>query len=48
MKKNFDNFYEEYGGTYCEENGYFIPNLTLPEQTNFTPTQNYLNYLIFS
>jgi hypothetical protein len=35
MKKNFDNFYEEYGGTYHEENGYFIPNLTLPEQTNY-------------
>ena len=35
MKKNFDNFYEECGGTYYEENGYFIPNLTLPEQTNF-------------
>ena len=57
MKKNFDNFYEECGGTYREENGYFIPNLTLPEQTNFTPThnhlnvtptQNHLNYLIFS
>ena len=35
MKKNFDNFYEEYGGTYHEGNGYFIPNLTLPEQTNY-------------
>ena len=35
MKKNFDNFYEEYGGTYREENGYFIPNLTLPEQTDY-------------
>ena len=35
MKKNFDNFYEECGGIYREENGYFIPNLTLPEQTNF-------------
>ena len=35
MKKNFDNFYEECGGTYREENGYFIPNLTLPEQTNY-------------
>ena len=35
MKKNFDNFYEKCGGTYREENGYFIPNLTLPEQTNY-------------
>ena len=35
MKKNFDNFYEECGGTYREENGYFIPNLTLSEQTNY-------------
>ena len=35
MKKNFDNFYEEFGGTYREENGYFIPNLTLPERTNY-------------
>ena len=35
MKKNFDNFYEECGGTYREENGYFIPNLTLPEQINY-------------
>jgi hypothetical protein len=35
MKKNFDNFYEECGGIYREENGYFIPNLTLPEQTNY-------------
>ena len=35
MKKNFDNFYEECGGTYRKENGYFIPNLTLPEQTNY-------------
>ena len=35
MKKNFNNFYEECGGTYRKENGYFIPNLTLPEQTNY-------------
>ena len=35
MKKNFENFYEECGGTYREENRYFIPNLTLPEQTNY-------------
>ena len=35
MKKNFDNFYEECGGTYREENGHFIPNITLLEQTNY-------------
>ena len=35
MKKNFDNLYEKLGGTYCEENGHFIPNVTLPEQTDY-------------
>ena len=35
MKKNFDNFYEECGGTYREENGQRIPNVTLPEQTEY-------------
>ena len=35
MKKNFDNLYAKLGGTYREENGHFIPNLTLPEQTNY-------------
>ena len=35
MKKNFDNLYEKLGGTYREENGHFIPNITLPEQTNY-------------
>ena len=35
MKTNFDSFYETFGGTYREENGHFIPNITLPEQTNY-------------
>ena len=34
MKKNFDNLYEKLGGTYREENGHLIPNITLPEQTD--------------
>ena len=35
MKKNFDNLYETLGGTYREENGHLIPNVTLPEQTDY-------------
>ena len=35
MKKNFDNLYEKLGGTYREENGYLIPDVTLPEQTDY-------------
>ena len=35
MKKNFDNLYEKLGGTYREENGHLIPNITLPEQTDY-------------
>ena len=35
MKTNFDSFYETLGGTYREENGHLIPNITLPEQTDF-------------
>ena len=35
MKKNFDNLYEKLGGTYHEENGHLIPNVTLPEQTDY-------------
>ena len=35
MKKNFDNLYEKLGGTYREENGHLIPNVNLPEQTNY-------------
>ena len=35
MKKNFDNLYEKLGGTYREENRHLIPNITLPEQTDY-------------
>ena len=35
MKKNFDNLYETLGGNYREENGHLIPNLSLPEQTDY-------------
>ena len=35
MKKNFDNLYEKLGGTYREEHGRLIPNVALPEQTNY-------------
>ena len=35
MKNNFDNLYEKLGGTYHEENGHLIPNITLPEQTDY-------------
>ena len=35
MKKNFGNLYENLGGTYHEENGHLIPNVTLPEQTDY-------------
>ena len=35
MKKNFDNPYEKLGGTYREENGRLIPNVTFPEQTDY-------------
>lgn len=35
MKTNFDSFYETLGGAYREENGHLIPNVTLPEQTDF-------------
>ena len=35
MKKNFDNLYEKLGGTYREENGHLIPDITLPEQTDY-------------
>ena len=33
MKKNFESLYETLGGTYREENGHLIPNVTLSEQT---------------
>ena len=35
MKKNSDNLYEKLGGTYREENGHLIPNVNLPEQTDY-------------
>ena len=35
MKTNFDSFYETFGGTYSEENGHLIPDVTLPEQTDY-------------
>ncbi len=35
MKKNFESLYENLGGTYHEENVYLIPNVTLPEQTDY-------------
>ena len=35
MQKNFDNLYEKLGGTYREENGHLIPNVALPEQTEY-------------
>ena len=35
MKKNFESLYENLGGTYREENGHFIPDIVLPEQTDY-------------
>ena len=35
MKKNIDSLYETLGGIYREENGHLIPNIALPEQTDF-------------
>ena len=35
MKKNFESLYETLGGTYREENGHLIPNVALPEQTDY-------------
>ena len=35
MKKNFDSPYETLGGTYREEIGHLIPNVSLPEQTDY-------------
>ena len=35
MKKNFDSLYETLGGTYREENGHIIPDIALPEQTDY-------------
>ena len=35
MKKNYESLYETLGGTYREENGHLIPDVTLPEQTDY-------------
>ena len=35
MTKNFESFYENLGGTYREENGHLIPDIALPEQTDY-------------
>ena len=35
MTKNFDSLYKTFGGTYREESGHLIPNVTLPEQTDY-------------
>lgn len=35
MKTNFDSLYETFGGTYREESGHLIPDIALPEQTDF-------------
>ena len=35
MKKNFESLYETLGGTYREENGHIIPDIALPEQSNY-------------
>ena len=35
MKKNFESFYETLGGTYREDNGHLIPDIALPEQTDY-------------
>ena len=35
MKKNFESLYETLGGTYREENGHLIPEISLPEQTDY-------------
>ena len=35
MKKNFESLYENLGGTYHEENGHLIPDIALPEQTDY-------------
>ena len=35
MKKNFEPLYETLGGTYREENGHLIPDVTLPKLTDY-------------
>ena len=48
MKKNFESLYENLGGTYREENGHFISDITPPEQTDYQIGKYgrmYLNYI---
>ena len=35
MKTNFENLYETLGGTYREENGHLIPDIALPEHSDY-------------
>jgi len=35
MKKNYESLYEKLGGTYREENGHLIPDIELPEQSDY-------------
>ncbi len=35
MKKNFDSLFETFGGTCREESGHLIPDIALPEQTDY-------------
>ena len=35
MKKNFNSLYETLGGTYREANGHLIPDIAIPEQTDY-------------
>jgi len=48
VKKNFESLYEKLGGTYHEENGHLIPDIALPEQTEYQIGkygQFYLDYI---
>ena len=48
MKKNFESLYENLRGTYREENGHLIPDIALPEQSNYQIGKYgrmYLNYI---
>lgn len=48
MTKNFESFYENLGGTYREKNGHLIPDIALPEQTDYQIgkyRQFYLDYI---
>ena len=35
MTKNFESLYETLGGAYREENGHFIPDIALPEHSDY-------------